>query len=377
MVGKNQSYVREINRKAVIKSLVGDTCSATILAEKLQLSNASLSAILNDLLQDGYITKIDEPTKKSNCGRPPVYYTFNGECACLMAILLSNYYVSIVISDMRMNVLDSATMKTTKYDLSMVCDLVQKAKEMLANEKYASIPLISINLAVPGRVNQITGELQLSPQFDESIFGASGGIVGLFKKQFGVPVTISNDIYLSGIGEMSSGLLKDVDNGLLIHVDEGIGGAFVLNGKMYGGDHGFSGEVGLMRSDFMGKNDSLDEFVSIRVLKAYFSEKLGKKMHTADVIELYKTDEEARRYINETAKCLGKKIKDIVELLDISQIVLSGRAVEFGQEYLDVINKEVSESINGAKVAYSQLGKAAIVNGTLFKAVKKFTAEIV
>lgn len=377
MVGKNQSYVREINRKTIIMSLVEENCSATLLAKKHSLSNAALSSILSDLVQDGYIKKIEETERKSTCGRPPVYYTFNNECGCLMAILLSNYYVSVVISDMRMNVLDNVTMRATKYDLSMVCDLLLKAKDLLANKKYENMPLVSINLAVPGRVNNITGELQLSPQFDESIFGESGGIVGLFKKQFGVPVTISNDIYLSGIGEMSSGLLKNVQNGLLIHVDEGIGGALILNGKMYGGEHGFSGEVGLMRTDFNGKTDAIDEFVSMRVLKQRYSSLYGKKMHTADIIKLYKADEKVRSYINETAHCLGKKIKDIVELLDISVIVLSGRAKEFGEEYLKILNEEVGSSINGAKVAYSNLGESATVYGTLFKAVKDFTDNIV
>ncbi len=377
MVGKNQSYVREYNRRAIINSLLEEDCSATLLAKKHRLSNAAMSSILSDLLSDGYIRKLQVDAKQGCCGRPPVYYTFNAECACIMAILLSNYYVTIVISDTRMKILDSVTIKTDKYDLSMVCDLVLKAKSLLENSKYKDIPLSSINLSVPGRVNNKTGELQLSPQFDESIFSESDGIVGLFKKQFGVPVTISNDIWLSCIGEMNCGMLSGVDNGLLIHVDEGIGGALVLGGKMYDGDHGFSGEVGLMRSSFRGKSDALDEFVSMRVLKAYFSELYGKKIHTADVIELYNTDTTAKEYINETAHCLGRKIKDIVELLDVSTIVLSGRAVEFGQEYLDIINQEVSVSINGAKVSYSKLGKSATIYGTLAKAVKAFTDDIV
>ena len=60
MVGKNQSYVRELNRKAVIKTLIEENCSATLLAKKLSLSNASLSTILGDLVDDGYIKKIDK-----------------------------------------------------------------------------------------------------------------------------------------------------------------------------------------------------------------------------------------------------------------------------------------------------------------------------
>ena len=53
MIGKNQSYIREINRKAILETLIAEDCSATMLARKLSLSNASLSTILGGLLRDG------------------------------------------------------------------------------------------------------------------------------------------------------------------------------------------------------------------------------------------------------------------------------------------------------------------------------------
>ncbi len=376
MVGKNQSYVRHINRKAIIRALMEENYSATMLAKKLSLSNASLSTILSGLVKDGYIKKIESQEKAGNCGRPPVYYTFNWECGYLMSIVLADYYATIVISDMRLNIMDNETIRVAKYDLSMICDLVLKAKQMTSNVKYKNIPLISINFAVPGRVNNVTSELQLSPQFDESIFGEGDSIAKLFKKQFGVPFTISNDVNLAGQGEVSFGLLKGFENGLLVYADEGLGGALVLNGELYTGNQGFSGEIGRMRGEFRGETQAIDEFVSLRVIKKTLSEKFNKKLHTADVIELYKTDEEVKRYVNETARCLGRTLKDIVELLDIPRIVLSGRVSKFGDDYLSIINKEVSGSINGAKVVCSVLGKDAIIYGALQKSVRAFVDRI-
>ncbi len=376
MVGKNQSYVRQINRKAIIKSLMEENYSATMLAKKLSLSNASLSTILSGLVKDGYIRNVETPEKVVTSGRPPVYYTFNWDCGCLMAIVLADYYATIVISDMSLNIMDKETIRVTKYDLSMICDLVFKAKQMMQNEKYKDTPLISINFAVSGRVNSVTGELQLSPQFDESIFSEGDSIANLFKKQFGVPFSISNDINLAGQGELSFGLLRGFADGLLVYADEGIGGALVLNGKLYTGSQGFSGEIGRMHGDFRGEVQAIDEFVSLRVIKQTLSEKFNKKLHTSDVIELYHTNNEVKEYINETARCLGKTLKDIVELLDIPRIVLSGRVSMFGNEYLSILNEEVAVSINGAKVVASELGKDAIFYGALQKAVREFVDRI-
>lgn len=375
MIGKNQSYIREINRKAILETLIAEDCSATMLARKLSLSNASLSTILGGLLRDGYICRT-AGEKRSGYGRPPVYYTFNAGCGALLSVVLANYYATIVVSDMRMNILARESMRAAKYDLSMLVDLVSKAKELLAAPRCAAVPLVGVNFSVPGRVNSGTGELQLSPQFDESIFGEGNGIVRLFEKQFGVPVRISNDIDSAARGEMNVGALKGVQNGVLAYVDEGIGGAIVLGGGLYCGEQGFAGEIGLMRADFRGCSDVLDEFVSLRVLKKYFSEHAGEKLHTADIVRLYRGDEAARSYINETAHCLGKKIRDIVELLDISTIVLSGRVVQFGEEYLNAVNAEVAASLNGAKVVASSLGEDATVYGTASEGVRAFLASV-
>jgi predicted NBD/HSP70 family sugar kinase len=156
-------------------------------------------------------------------------------------------------------------------------------------------------------------------------------------------------------------------------VDEGIGGALILNGTLYNGSQGFAGEIGLMRAEFNGKIDALDEFVSLRVIKKHLGEKYGKKLHTADVAELYHTSKEEREYINATARCLGKLLKDIVELLDIPVIVLSGRVTLFGEEYIAAIDQEVKRSFNNAEVFASTLGSEASIIGAVSKAVEQLT----
>ena len=376
MVGKKQSFIREINRKLIIESLMQEDCSATMLAKKLNLSNASLSTILAGLAKDGYIRRAPVAEKGGGYGRPPVYYTFNGACGAILSVVLANYYATVVVSDMRKNILARESMRAAKYDLSMLVDIVSKAKELLSLPCCEGVPPVGVHFSVPGRVNSETGELQLSPQFDESIFGEGNGIVKLFEKQFGVPVSISNDIDNAALGEMNFGAFQGVNNGVLVHVDEGIGGAIVLGGRLYCGDHGFAGEIGLLRSDFRGKSDVLDSFVSLRVLKKFFSEQAGEKLHTSDVVRLYHEDAQARAYINETARCLGRAVRGIVELLDISTIVLTGRVTQFGEEYLAAVNGEVVASVNGAKVVASPLGEDATVYGTVSEGVRAYLDTI-
>lgn len=375
MTGKTQSYARQLNNQLIMRELRNGCCSATMLSQRLNLSNAALSSIIAKLSENGYIKQV-EVDNQANIGRRPVYYTINENFGCIVVVSLADYTCKIVVSDMKMNVMDSVETRVDKYDVKMLYEIVLSIKNLLTHPTYAKTPLLGIDLSLPGKVNTQTGELQLSPQFDKDIFCESGGILNLFRKQFGVPVVMTNDINLAGLGELHDGALKGVQDGMLVHVDEGIGGALILNGKLFAGTQGFSGEVGLMRTVFNGKTDYLDEFVSLRAIKNELSNAYGKQLHTSDVVALYNTDETVKQYVNDTAICLGRVLKDIVELLNISTIVLSGRIEQFGADYLNLVIAEVSQSDNACNVGYSKLGRNASIIGAISKAVEALTDDI-
>lgn len=349
--------------------------SATMLSRGLDLSNAALTSIIRELKSNGYIREVVDveaaATVADSLGRKPVYYSINERFGCVAAVGLANHRAQIAISDMKMNITDFAETRVERYDVATVYELVLALKNMLAKPEYRDVPLLGIDLSVPGLVNTTTGELQLSPQFDKDLFGEKNYIVNLFARQFGVPVKMTNDIDLAGYAEIHRGQLAGVKNGMLVHLDEGIGGALVLGGNLYYGSHGFAGEVGVMRAEFEGKRDALDEFVSLRAIKS----RLGVA-HTDEALALYSSDESAKAYVLSTAQCLGRVLKDIVELLDISTIVISGRATRFGDEYMAAVNDELSRAVGSCTAVPSSLGSDAAVIGAVSKAVESITDSV-
>ncbi len=376
LTGKNQSYARLINNRMVMRELSRADCSATMLSRELRLSNAALSSIISDLKRDGYIREVacTDNNATQALGRKPVYYSINENFGCVAVVGLSNHRATVALSDMKACITDSVETRVERYDVATIYELVLTLKNLIAKPEYSGVPLLGIDLSVPGRVNEVTGDLILSPQFDKDLFGEKNYMVDLFARQFGVPVKMTNDINLAGYAEMCRGALRDVENGMLVHVDEGIGGALILGGKLYTGSQGFAGEIGIMRTEFDGRIDVLDEFSSMRAVKNKLSD--GKEIHTDDVMRLYRSDASAREYINKTADCIGRVLKDVVELLDISTIVVSGRVTGFGDEYFECIQAAVDKSINGARVCPSALDRGASIVGAVSKAVEALTADI-
>ena len=226
-VGCDQSYARTVNNELVIQKLRESDYSATDLARELDLSHAAISSILKGLVNDRII-KASYSSSTAGKGRKRVFYSLNEAYGLIIVVSLSNNRYQIIISNIREEILLEEEKEIDKYDVAIMYEIVLRIKDILMKNEYRDIPLRNIIIAVPGRVNAITGELQLSKHFDTDLFDGKNSIKNIFKKYFDVPITLDNDINLSIIGEMKCGCLKSTNNAMLVYIDNGIGGALIL-----------------------------------------------------------------------------------------------------------------------------------------------------
>ena len=64
------------------------------------------------------------------------------------------------------------------------------------------------------------------------------------ERRLGARVFLDNDAKVAALGEKWMGAGRDVDNMAMITLGTGIGGAIVLNGKIFYGMNGMAGEFG-------------------------------------------------------------------------------------------------------------------------------------
>lgn len=375
-LGKNQSYARKINSKLVISKLRNSDKSATVLVEELNLSNSAMSSILKGLELQGAIIP-SYSISASGKGRKQVYYTLNKDYGVFAIVCLSNNRYKIILSNLKEEILIKEEREINGYDITIIYEIILTIKNMLAKEEYRDLPLKNIFIAIPGKVNSVTGEIQLSKHFDQSLFDEDNKISKLFETHFNTSVIIRNDINLAIVGEKRNGALVNSKNALLLYVDNGIGASMIFNNEFYSGSNGYAGEIGLMRTTFHGQENALDEFVSLRSIKEYIYQKTNKKVKTDEVIRLYNLDKEIHDYINETAHLLGAKLKDILELLNISQIVIQGRISGFKEEYLNCIREEMNKSNNQYDIQFSKLNGDSIFIGAMSEAVDYLIDDII
>jgi glucokinase len=122
-----------------------------------------------------------------------------------------------------------------------LAQIVCCCREVLAAAGPRAGEVLGVGIGLPGIMDSDTGVCRWSPNFprwkDVPIGTAVGGELGL-------PVFILNDAKCAALGELVYGAGRGTRNMVMITLGTGIGGAFVVDGKLLIGPNGSIGEVG-------------------------------------------------------------------------------------------------------------------------------------
>ena len=169
-------------------------------------------------------------------------------------------------------------------------------------------------------------------------------LADLLKKEFEVPVIVTNDANAAAVGEMVYGAAKDMRDFIVITLGTGLGSGFVCNGQLVNGKHGIAGELGHTTVNYAGrycncgKRGCLETYVSATGIKRTVYKLLADhlepselrgisfdKLNTKMITEAaHRGDVVALAAFEYTGRILGTKLADTVVHTDPEAIFLFG-----------------------------------------------------
>ncbi len=216
-----------------------------------------------------------------------------------------------------------------------------------------------IGMSVPGMADPARGVLIYAPYFRVRNLP----VKEMMEDRFGLKTSIDNDVNACALGEIHFGHGRGYRNFIWITISNGVGGAIVVDGRLYRGGWGLAGEIGHVRvSDGgpecdCGGRGCLEVFVSGRAIAKRTVELLGvvkdsiipsmvdgdmEKINPMVVAEAVKRgDGLARRIFDETGEYLGRAVSMAVSLLDPDAVILGGGVMESGGIILDPLKRTV------------------------------------
>jgi predicted NBD/HSP70 family sugar kinase len=155
--------------------------------------------------------------------------------------------ILIQVFDEKLRILDEKMVKTDVIHgkngfFKQICALI---------DEFLTKSIKGIGIALPGIVNQKTGELVRAPHLPT---GRNFKIRDLLKNRYKVAVHADNDINAFLADEYAKPRIKKYKNVLALMVGTGLGGAAIVDGKMMYGANGYAGEFGHI---IINKSDTL------------------------------------------------------------------------------------------------------------------------
>ena len=235
--------------------------------------------------------------------------------------------------------------------------LVEQVAHLVSELRTINPQIAAVGLALPGLVNRQTDRVIASRDLPSTV---RENLHADLMQATGLRVELENDANAAAYGEYKVGAGRGSRDMFYVTIGEGIGGAIILDGKLWTGASGFAGEFGHITIDTegleceCGNTGCLETIASGPSIVRRANERLYRdgtsslsrlainKNFTADDVahEANNGDDFSLMMSERTGKFIGTGVASVLNLLNIERVVLGGGVMDAGDLILKPIIQE-------------------------------------
>lgn len=229
-----------VKKRIITHYIYNGSSTITDLSKELDLSIPTVTKFISEMCEDGYIN--DYGKLETSGGRHPSLYGLNPESGYFIGVDIKKFAVNIGLINFKGDMMELKMNIPYKFEntpeaMEELCTLISSfiKKTKVNTEKILNI---NININISGRVNPESG-------YSFSLFNFSEcPLAEVLTEKIGYQVCIDNDTRAMTYGEYLQGCVKGEKNIIFVNVSWGLGIGIIIDGKIYTGKSGFSGEFG-------------------------------------------------------------------------------------------------------------------------------------
>lgn len=208
------------------------------------LSRATVSKLVGELQAQGLVAEQRPPiTEAGKTGRPPALLALNPEIGAVAGVDFDHSSVRVGLADLA-GTLIAETRQELDVDHEAELAIRSAVDGLRRLMREAALPrdrLVGVGAAISGPVQRDSGSLS-----------AAGILPGWsavslkreLERRLGVPVHVGNDANLGALAEVRAGAARGAANVVYLMLSSGVGGGLVLDGSLFTGHSGMTGELG-------------------------------------------------------------------------------------------------------------------------------------
>jgi glucokinase-like ROK family protein len=234
--------MREVNRALLLDVLrSAGRLSRSDVARRTALAKPTVSAIVEQLIDEGVVREVGFGTAMANGGRRPRLLEYDAASEAFLGIQVGVNTTTVALADGRGELRESRTGRTAKRSptrtVAAIADLVD---DVLAAGRVRRRRIAAAAAVVPGLVERESGFCRVAP----NLGWHDVPLRELLAEALRVPITVENTTRAAAIAESRVGVARDARSFVWVYAGTGIGSSSVIDGELFYGHQGFSGEIG-------------------------------------------------------------------------------------------------------------------------------------
>lgn len=341
--------MRTLNNRVVLDLLIehstlsrGDVCRMT------GVSKPTASQLLTRLEEGGLVLESGVGTARPG-GRAPQLYRLNPRAGYAAAINVDPSTIQVRVADLVGTTIAETTLPTE--DVGEPRGPARAIQALRAAVGQAGISLADLSATVigaPGSYDPVNDQLRFSDHLHD---WQQPGLIARLSSDIPGAVAVENDVNLVAVAERQA-RADESDNFVLLWLDDRIGGAIVIDGKLYRGSRGAAGEAAFLqlpgvpvvhspaRDNHGGFEDLAGQSVILSMAATAGIESADAAHAMAALVAA--DTEKTRAILTDIASRYATALASILALLDPAQVILAGAIVTAGgPSLIDAVGSEL------------------------------------
>lgn len=395
-------YIKNINRKPSVprrlleQFIAKGASTIPELSKGIGVSLPTTTNALNELMGQGLVREIGK--KADSAGRIPMVYDLQPTAGYFVGVNPEMDCLALAASDFCGNLITEKQKVPYVYENTpeSLAEMGKIINVFIDNLPIKREEILEVCVNVAERVRPLDGRAYNMFNFLEE------SLAEKLTELLELPTCIENDSRSMTYGEFVKGCCKGKKDVIFVNVCWGLGIGIIIDGKLYYGKSGYSGEFGHMTAYnnniicHCGKIGCIETEVSGRALKRKLTEKIreGKTSILSDKVLNRKEDITLQDILDAIAKEdvlslatlqhiadeLGKQLAGIINIFNPEMLVIGGEMSVTGDYLTLPVNMGIKKhSLNimneDSQIVTSELKDLAGITGACLMARHRLLSE--
>jgi len=241
-----------------------------------------------------------------------------------------------------------------------ISHIAAAAKDYFQEFKTIGWKMMGMGISACGHVDKTGKIVVLAPNLGWRDYPAGDILEGIFD----LPIHMEVDTAMAATAEMMWGAARNVKNFAWCTIGTGMGSYYVLNGKLFGGTHGFAGEIGHITIDEVnghpcgcGRRGCLETYVTgpamaragQMAVKRGESDMMREMARNSEVTSrvvvqaMKEKDPAACEIINDSINMIAKVMGGLANTLDLEMIIIGGGVANAIPNFIQIIQERIRD----------------------------------